>query len=75
MRYACAGVFTIFSYWLHEAIAKSGLNKRIGDVGWSRFIAMYEYKATIQGIKVGSRMISQIGSGCGTVIKKKLSER
>ncbi|GHO61224.1 transposase [Ktedonobacter sp. SOSP1-52] len=66
-------------YLPNGASAKSGLNKSILDTGWSTFIARCEYKAenagTVQVVKVDPRMTSQVCSGCGTVVKKDLSER
>ncbi|GHO79200.1 transposase [Ktedonobacter sp. SOSP1-85] len=66
-------------YLPNGASAKSGLNKSILDAGWSQFIAFCEYKAenagTVQVAKVDPRMTSQVCSGCGSVVKKELSER
>ncbi|GHO61237.1 transposase [Ktedonobacter sp. SOSP1-52] len=66
-------------YLSNGASAKSGLNKSILDAGWSTFIAFCEYKAanagTVEVVKVDPKYTSQVCSGCGVVVKKKLSER
>lgn len=66
-------------YLPNGASAKSGLNKSILDAGWSKFIAMCEYKAedagTVQVVKVDPKYTSQVCSGCGAVRKKTLDER
>lgn len=57
---------------------KSGLNKSIHDAGWGKFIEMIKYKAESAGsyaIAVNPRNTSQICSGCGTIVKKPLSQR
>jgi putative transposase len=65
-------------YLPNGASAKSGLNKSILDAGWHQFITFCEYKAVSAGtqvVKVDPKYTSQICSGCGAVVKKKLSER
>jgi putative transposase len=65
-------------YLPNGASAKAGLNKSILDAGWSMFIEMTSVKAESAGrnvILVNPKLTSQICSGCGTIIKKDLSER
>jgi len=60
------------------ASAKAGLNKSILDAGWSTFTEMVSVKAAWAGrtvVFVNPYMSSQRCSGCGTVVKKDLSER
>jgi putative transposase len=60
------------------ASKKSGLNKSISDVGWSRFILFLKYKAEEKGkkiIEVNPKYTSQACSQCGTIVKKSLSTR
>jgi len=57
---------------------KSGLNRNILDVAWGRFQTQLRYKAESAGgrvIEVPPHMTSQVCSGCGTVVRKSLSER
>ncbi len=65
--------------YLHNgAAAKGGLNKSIHDAGWSMFQQFCTYKAANAGRKVlfvNPNYTSQVCSGCGTVVKKELSER
>ena len=60
------------------AAAKGGLNKSIVDAGWGMFQQFCVYKAANAGravLFVNPRYTSQICSGCGTIVKKELSER
>lgn len=66
------------TYLPNGASAKAGLNKSILDAGWHQFIMMCEYKAEYAGtrvVRVDPKYTSQMCSGCGTVVKKDLSER
>ncbi len=66
------------NYLPNGAAAKAGLNKSILDAGWSTFTEMVSVKAASAGrtvLFVNPFMSSQLCSGCGTVIKKDLSER
>jgi len=66
------------TYLPNGARAKAGLNKSILDAGWSMFIEMIHFKAASAGrtvVLVNPFMTSQRCSGCGTVVKKDLSER
>ena len=66
------------NYLPNGAAAKSGLNKSIADAGWGLFQQFCLYKAEEAGRKVlfvNPRYTSQMCSGCGTVVKKELSER
>ncbi len=63
---------------LIKASAKAGLNKSILDAGWSTFTEMVSVKAAWAGrtvVFVNPYMTSQRCPGCGTVVKKDLSER
>jgi putative transposase len=65
-------------YLPNGAAAKAGLNKSISDAGWSQFVQLCIYKAAWAGrtlVQVDPKYTSQICSGCGTVVKKDLSER
>ena len=65
-------------YLPNGAAAKSGLNKSIADAGWSMFQQFCIYKAEEAGrtvLFVNPKYTSQVCSGCGTVVKKDLSER
>jgi transposase len=65
-------------YLPNGAAAKAGLNKSISDAGWSQFVQLCLYKAAWAGralVQVDPKSTSQICSGCGTVVKKDLSER
>lgn len=65
-------------YLPNGAAAKSGLNKSIADAGWSMFQQFCVYKAEEAGrtvLFVNPKYTSQMCSGCGTVVKKELSER
>ena len=58
--------------------AKAGLNKSILDAGWGMFRAILANKAASAGrkfAKVNPAWTSQDCSGCGTRVKKKLSQR
>ena len=58
--------------------AKAGLNKSILDAGWGMFRAILANKAESAGRKfaeINPAWTSQDCSGCGTRVKKKLSER
>ena len=58
--------------------AKAGLNKSILDAGWGMFRTMLMNKAASAGRKfaeVDPAWTSQDCSGCGTRVRKKLSER
>ena len=66
------------TYLPNGASAKSGLNKSIVDAGWSMFQQFCTYKAANAGravLFVNPQYTSQVCSGCGTVVKKELSER
>ncbi len=66
------------TYLPNGAAAKGGLNKSIVDAGWGMFQQFCVYKAANAGravLFVNPRYTSQICSGCGTVVKKELSER
>jgi len=66
------------TYLPNGAAAKAGLNKSISDAGWSQFVQVCTYKAAWAGrtlVQVNPKYTSQICSGCGTVVKKDLSER
>lgn len=66
------------AYLPNGAAAKAGLNKNIGDAGWSQFVEMCTYKAAYAGrtlLKVSPRYTSQICPNCGTLRKKTLEER
>jgi IS605 OrfB family transposase len=66
------------NYLPNGAAAKSGLNKSIADAGWSMFQQFCLYKAEEAGravLFVNPKYTSQVCSGCGTVVKKDLSER
>lgn len=65
-------------YLPNGAAAKSGLNKSMHDAGWGMFQQFCLYKAEEAGrtvLVVSPRYTSQICSGCGTIVKKELSER
>jgi len=65
-------------YLPNGAAAKAGLNKSILDAGWSTLTEMVSVKAAWAGrtvVFVNPFMTSQLCSGCGTVVKKDLSER
>src|SRR5205085_774948 len=58
--------------------AKSGLNKSINDAGWGLFTELLQVKAAWAGREVmfvNPYKTSQMCSGCGTEVKKDLSER
>jgi putative transposase len=66
------------AYLPNGASAKGGLNKSIGDAGWSMFTQMCVAKAENAGrrvIFVDPKYTSQICSSCGQVRKKTLAER
>lgn len=59
-------------------MARSTLAKSINDAAWGQFVRKLTYKAESAGkwvIPVNPRGTSQKCSGCGAVVKKKLSER
>jgi putative transposase len=65
-------------YLPNGAAAKAGLNKSISDAGWSQFVQYCTYKAAWASrtlVQVDPKYTSQICSGCGTIVKKELSER
>ncbi|MBO0794421.1 MAG: transposase [Ktedonobacteraceae bacterium] len=65
-------------YLPNGVAAKAGLNQSILDAGWSTFTQMVSAKAAWAGrtvIFVNPSMTSQLCSGCGSVVKKDLSER
>jgi putative transposase len=65
-------------YLPNGAAAKGGLNKSINDAGWGMFQQFCLYKAEEAGrtvLFVNPTYTSQMCSGCGTVVKKELSER
>ncbi len=65
-------------YLSNGAAAKAGLNKSISDAGWSQFVQLCTYKAAWAGrtlVQVDPKYTSQVCSGCGTIVKKDLSER
>jgi len=66
------------NYLPNGASAKAGLNKSILDAGWGTFTEMVQFKAASAGrtvVLVNPFMTSQCCLGCGTVVKKDLSER
>lgn len=66
------------TYLPNGAAAKSGLNKSILDAGWATFQQFCVYKAANAGrtvLFVNPTYTSQVCSGCGTMVKKELSER
>jgi putative transposase len=66
------------NYLPNGKASKSGLNKSILDAGWGAFVQLCTYKAAWAGrtlVKVDPKFTSQICSGCGSVVKKDLSER
>jgi IS605 OrfB family transposase len=65
-------------YLPNGAAAKGGLNKSIVDAGWGMFQQFCTYKAANAGramLFVNPQYTSQVCSGCGTIVKKELSER
>jgi len=65
-------------YLPNGAAAKSGLNKSLADAGWGMFQQFCVYKAANASramLFVNPKYTSQICSGCGTIVKKELSER
>ncbi len=65
-------------YLPNGAAAKGGLNQSILDAGWGMFVGMCSSKAAGAGrtlLKVSPYSTSQVCSSCGTVRKKRLSER
>ena len=65
-------------YLPNGASQKSGLNKRILDASWGMFRAVLKDKAANAGrqyAEVNPAWTSQDCSGCGTRVRKKLSER
>jgi putative transposase len=61
-----------------KGLASSVLAKSVHDVAWGKFLFMLSYKALSAGREfkeVDPRYTSQICSGCGVIVKKKLSER
>ncbi len=66
------------NYLPNGASAKAGLTKSILDAGWATFTEMIHFKAASAGrtvLLVNPFMTSQRCSGCGTIVKKDLSER
>ena len=65
-------------YLPNGASQKSGLNKSIADASWGMFRRVLASKAESAGrkyVEVDPRWTSQDCSGCGTRVKKKLSQR
>ena len=65
-------------YLPNGASAKAGLNKSIHDAGWGHFQQIVVNKAEWAGsrvVLVNPMDTSQMCSGCGTIVKKELSER
>ncbi len=65
-------------YLPNGASAKGGLNKSIVDAGWGMFQQFCLYKAANAGrtvLLVNPKYTSQVCSGCGSIVKKELSER
>jgi putative transposase len=65
-------------YLPNGASAKAGLNKSILDAGWGQFQQICESKAECAGSRVlfvSPKYTSQICSGCGAIVQKKLEER
>lgn len=66
------------TYLPKGASAKAGLNKSIRDAGWGQFQQIYQSKAEWAASRVlfvNPAYISQGCSGCGSIVKKELSER
>jgi putative transposase len=66
------------AYLPNGASAKAGLNKSINDAGWGQFQQICTSKAAWAGSRVllvNPKDTSQRCSGCGTLVKKELSER
>ena len=67
------------NYLPNGAAAKGGLNTSILDAGWGIFVSLCKRKAewatSVQVLQIDPKYTSQVCSGCGTVRKKKLSER
>ncbi len=60
------------------AAAKAGLNQSMLDAGWGQFQSFCIVKAARAGrrvVLVDPKYTSQLCSGCGTIVKKELSER
>lgn len=58
--------------------AKTGLNRSIQDAAWGRFLYQLRYKAESAGgrvIEVAPHNTSQLCSGCGVLVPKRLDER
>ena len=69
---------TTGAYLPNGASAKAGLNKSILDAGWGQFQQIVVNKAEWAGSRVllvNPKYTSQRCSGCGTLVKKELSER
>ncbi len=65
-------------YLPNGASAKAGLNKSILDAGWGMFQHLCKSKAECAGSRVlfvNPKYTSQMCSGCGSMVKKELSER
>lgn len=59
-------------------LARGFLARHVNDQGWSAFLTVLEYKA----VEAGTRLVrvppggtSQVCSGCGVMVQKRLSER
>ncbi|HEY7348305.1 MAG TPA: transposase [Ktedonobacterales bacterium] len=66
------------AYLPNGAAAKAGLNQSILDAGWGQFQQFCIVKAERAGrrvVLVDPKYTSQLCSGCGTIVKKELSER
>ncbi len=65
-------------YLPNGASAKAGLNKSILDAGWGMFQQICKNKAECAGSRVllvSPKYTSQMCSGCGAIVQKKLEER
>ena len=63
---------------LKEKGHNNGMHRSIHDASWTKFIFMLSYKAQSAGrklIKVDPRNTTQRCSSCGSIVKKKLSDR
>ncbi len=61
-----------------RGLARGFLAKHVNDQGWAAFLTVLEYKAAEAGtrlVRVPPGGTSQICSGCGVVVEKRLSER
>jgi len=61
-----------------KGLAKTKLSKSINDAGWGQFLTILSSKAGKAGlltVEVKAHNTTQECSSCGTIVKKKLSER